>query len=421
MIALHDRMFRAAVLRRRGDEDWVAAEKEAFHVLRDLIVDPYRQQPVVPSCTLLKDQIVWGRCPVRMDFAGGWSDTPPYSLEHGGAVLNIAIELNGQPPIQVFARQTNELVLSIRSIDLGLTEKLKTYDDVRAYDQLDSGFTLARAAFALSGFHPAFNGDCHSSLKEQLSAMGGGVEISMLSAIPKGSGLGTSSILAATILGVLSDFGGMAWDAAAIARRTLALEQLLTSGGGWQDQVGGIFPGIKLIKTVPGLEQEPEIRWLPGRFFQGPEKVCMLLYYTGITRVARDILGEIVRGIFLNSQERLKIVDAIAQTAHLCHDAVQRNDFAAFKEAVRRSWALNKQLDPGTNPPEIQRILDQAGDDLDAAKLLGAGGGGYLFMIARDTAAAQRIRQRLEASPPNNGARFVDFSLSETGLRITRS
>jgi galactokinase/mevalonate kinase-like predicted kinase len=233
--------------------------------------------------------------------------------------------------------------------------------------------------------------------------------------------LGTSSILAATILGVLSDFGGMAWDEAAIARRTLALEQLLTSGGGWQDQVGGIFPGIKLVKTVPGLEQEPEIRWLPGRFFQGPEKACMLLYYTGITRVAHDILGEIVRGIFLNSQERLDIVDAIAQTAHLCHDAVLRNDFAAFTETVRKSWMLNRRLDAGTNPPEIQRILDQAGDDLSAAKLLGAGGGGYLFMIARDATAAVRIRNELETHPPNNGARFVDFSLSETGLKITRS
>lgn len=421
MIALHDRMFRAAVMRRRGEENWKTAEREAFQLLRDLIVDPYRAQPVVPKNTLLKDQIVWGRCPVRMDFAGGWADTPPYSLEHGGAVLNIAIELNGQPPIQVFARRTNEPELTIRSIDLGLAEQLKTYDDVRAYDQLGSGFTLARAAFALAGFHPDFNGEAFASLEEQLTALGGGVEISMLSAIPKGSGLGTSSILAATILGVLSDFGGLAWSRTEIAQRTLALEQLLTSGGGWQDQVGGIFPGIKLVKTAPGLTQEPEVRWLPGRFFQGPEKACMLLYYTGITRVAYDILSEVVRSIFLNSKERLDTVDAIAQTAFQCHDAVQRGDFDSFIAAVQQSWRLNKQLDAGTNPPEVQQILDAAGDELAAAKLLGAGGGGYLFMIARNPDAALRIRQRLESTPPNNGARFVDFSLSETGLQITRS
>lgn len=421
MIALHDRMFRAAVRRRRGDNSWLEREKEAFQILRDLIVDRYKHQPAVPACTLLDDQIVWGRCPVRLDFAGGWADTPPYSLEHGGSVLNIAVELNGQPPIQVFGRKTAEPVLTIRSIDLGLAETLNTYEDVRAYDKLGSGFTLARAAFALAGFHPDFNGGRFQTLEEQLKAMGGGVEISMLAAIPKGSGLGTSSILAATILGVLSDLGGLKWNTVEITQRTLALEQMLTSGGGWQDQVGGVFPGIKLVQTAPGLEQVPVVRWLPDRFFHGPEKARMLLYYTGITRIAQDILGEIVRGIFLNSNERLETVNGIARASVFCHDAIQRNDFEAFTEAVRRSWTLNKELDSGTNPESVQEIFDIAGDDLAAAKLLGAGGGGYLYMIANNADAALRIRERLESDPPNDGARFVEFALSETGLQISRS
>lgn len=421
MLALHDRMFRAAVLRQRGDAKWEGREKEAFRILRDLIVDRYKQKPVVPACTLLQDQIVWGRSPVRLDFAGGWADTPPYSLEHGGAVLNIAIELNGQPPIQVFARKTEAFELTIRSIDLGLAERLTTYEDVRAYDKLGSGFALARAAFAMAGFHPDFNGGVFQTLEEQLRSMGGGIEICMLAAIPKGSGLGTSSILAATMLGVLSDLAGFRWDKVEITQRTLALEQMLTSGGGWQDQVGGVFPGIKLVQTVPGLEQVPVVRWLPGRFFQGPEKERMLLYYTGITRVAHDILGEIVRGIFLNSRERLETVHAIAEAALFCQDAIQRDDFEAFTEAVRRSWELNRRLDRGTNPSAVQDIYDVAGDDLAAGKLLGAGGGGYLFMIANDASAARRIRERLETDPPNDGARFVNFQLSETGLQVTRS
>ena len=421
MIALHERMFHAAVQRRRGDETWPHHEKEAFRILRDLILDRYKEQIVNPSCTLLEDQMVWGRCPVRLDFAGGWSDTPPYSLEHGGSVLNIAVELNGQPPIQVFARRTPEYELMIRSIDLSKMERLKTYDDVCAYDGLGSGFTLARAAFALAGFHSDFNGGTFQTLEEQLKAMGGGIEISMFAGVPKGSGLGTSSILAATILGVLSDFAGLKWDKVEITQRTLALEQMLTSGGGWQDQVGGVFPGIKLVRTMPGLEQEPEVRWLSGRFFQGPEKARMLLYYTGITRVAHDILGEVVRGVFLNSHARIKTVDAIAAAAETCCDAVQKGDFEAFAEAIRRSWELNNQLDPGTNTPAVQEILDDAAADLTAAKLLGAGGGGFLFMIANDVDAANRIQRRLEDNPRNRGARFVDFALSENGLQVTRS
>jgi len=421
MIALHDRMFRAAVHRRRGDDCWELREKEAFQLLRDLIVERYRRDPVAPACTLMDDQIVWGRCPIRLDFAGGWTDTPPYSLEHGGSVLNIAIELNGQPPIQVFARKTEEPVLTIRSIDLGLAEQLKNYEDVRAYDKIGNGFALARAAFAISGFHPDFNGGSFQSLEKQLTAMGGGVEVSMLAAIPKGSGLGTSSILAATLLGVLSDLANLKWDKVEITQRTLALEQMLTSGGGWQDQVGGVFPGVKLVQTIPGLEQEPTVRWLHSRFFQGPETKRMLLYYTGITRVAHDILGEIVRGIFLNSSSCLATVDAIAQAAKDCHDAIQQDDFEAFTQIVARSWQLNQQLDAGTNPPAVQEIFEMVGDNLAGGKLLGAGGGGFLFMIATDEESALRIREKLESNPPNAGARFVDFSVSETGLQVTRS
>lgn len=421
LVALHERMFRAAVERRRGSAEWQVSEQEAFGLLRTQIVDRYRRQTVRPKSTVLKDQIVWGRCPIRLDFAGGWADTPPYCMWHGGTVLNVAVELNGQPPIQVFARRTEEPELVIRSIDLGLMERLNSYDDVRAYDKLGSGFTVARAAFALAGFHPDFNGGAFGSLQEQLEELGGGVEISMLAAIPKGSGLGTSSMLAATILGVLSDFCGLSWDRIEVVQRTLALEQMLTSGGGWQDQVGGVFPGVKLVKTVPGLEQSPVVRWLPSRFFQGANKARMLLYYTGVTRVAYDVLGEIVRGMFLNSRPRLDALEEIVATAEYCYDAIQRDDFEGFAEAIRRSWALNNELDPGTNTPEVQRILDRVADDLLAAKLLGAGGGGYLFMIANDAEAALRIRERLEAEPSGSGARFVEFDLSETGLHITRS
>jgi hypothetical protein len=52
---------------------------------------------------------------------------------------------------------------------------------------------------------------------------------------------------------------------------------------------------------------------------------------------------------------------------------------------------------------------------------LGAGGGGYLFLMARDPDAARRIRLRLTTEPPNDKARFVEMTLSETGLQVTRS
>ena len=77
----------------------------------------------------------------------------------------------------------------------------------------------------------------------------------MLSAIPAGSGLGTSSILASTVLGSLNDFCGLGWDKNEIGRRTLVLEQLLTTGGGWQDQFGGLLAGVKLLQTQRGFDR----------------------------------------------------------------------------------------------------------------------------------------------------------------------
>ncbi|MGV2541637.1 bifunctional fucokinase/L-fucose-1-P-guanylyltransferase, partial [Bacillus pumilus] len=92
-----------------------------------------------------------------------------------------------------------------------------------------------------------------------------------LAAIPAGSGLGTSSVLAATVLGALSDFCALGWDKQTIGRRTLELEQMLTTGGGWQDQFGGLLHGVKLLQTQPGFEQTPSVRWLPDGLFTQPE------------------------------------------------------------------------------------------------------------------------------------------------------
>ena len=423
VLPVHDQMFRSEVSKWRGD---IAAadryEAEAFRRLHNLLIDPLKAEKTVPVCTVMEDQIVWARSPARVDIAGGWSDTPPYCLEHGGSVFNVAFNLNGQPPIQVFVRNTKERALVIRSIDLGLKEELYTYEDVGAYRGIGSGFAIARAAFALAGFHPDFNGVCFQTLEKQLENFGGGIEVSLLAAVPKGSGMGTSSILAGTLLGGLADFCGLAWDRMEIARRVSALEQMLGTGGGWQDQYGGLFPGAKLIETRPGLAQAAVIRWAPGEFFdEAVRSGRMLLYYTGITRIAHSVLGEIVRSMFLNQAKVLAEIDAIAANGHKAFEALQRNDWTGFVESVRRSWTLNQSLDSGVNPPEVQSIISCIEGKYEALKLAGAGGGGYMLILAKDRNAAAAIRQALAGNPPNNKSRFIDIEVSRTGLQISRS
>lgn len=423
MQRVHDQMFRSAVLRHRRAADWAQYEANAFQRLRDLIAHDAQLSPARPRRQVLEDQIVWARSPVRFDLAGGWTDTPPYCIEHGGKVLNVAADLNGQPPIQVFARLSERPELVLRSIDLGVEERVRTYAELDTFARPDSAFALAKAAFALAGFLPRFHAEGgFSSLEAQLRDFGGGVELSLLSAVPKGSGLGTSSILAATVLAALSDLCGLNWDRHVLFTRTLALEQMLTTGGGWQDQAGAIFRGIKLVETEPGLQQKPSLRWLPQHLFDHTRaNRSILLYYTGITRLAKNILAEIVRGIFLNSPVHLGIIADIGANADFAGAALQQCDYDLLQAAIRNSWSLNQRLDAGTNPPAVQGILEAVSDYLGGAKLLGAGGGGYLLMLAKDEQAAARVRQTLTERPPNARARFVDFTVSETGLVVTRS
>jgi galactokinase/mevalonate kinase-like predicted kinase len=336
--------------------------------------------------------------------------------------VNIAIELNGQPPLQAYVRPSKEYRIVLRSIDLGASEVVETYEQLGDFMHVGSPFSIPKAALALAGFLPRFSAEVFPSLKAQLEAFGGGIELTLLSAVPAGSGLGTSSILAATVLGAVSDFCSLAWDKNEIGRRTLVLEQLLTTGGGWQDQFGGVLGGVKLLETTRGFEQNPVVRWLPDDVFTQPEyQSCHLLYYTGVTRTAKKILAEIVRRMFLNQHEQLLMLRAMKAHALDMYEAIQRNDFAEMGRLVRKTWKQNQLIDSGTNPDAVRRITDLIDDLCLGYKLPGAGGGGYLYMVAKDPEAAARVKQIIQQSEQNTNARFVDMTLSKKGLQISRS
>ena len=408
MTRIHNAMF-------RGESD------KAFSLLREGLLEG---QEIVgtPQRDIADDQIVWGRSPVRIDIAGGWTDTPPYCLMEGGNVINFAIELNGQPPLQVYIKPSREYHIVLRSIDLGAMEVVETNEQLTDFMHVGSPFSIPKAALVLAGFG-SHNGirtlcDIHSQLEE----FGCGIELTLLSAIPAGSGLGTSSILAATVLGALNDFCGLGWDKNEIGRRTLMLEQMLTTGGGWQDQFGGILSGVKLLQTGRGFDQSPKVRWLPNDLWTQPEyRACHLLYYTGITRTAKSILAEIVRRMFLNHSGEIRQLREMKDHTMEMYEAIQQNDFQRMGLLVRKTWAQNQALDYGTNPQAVSKLTDLIDDLCMGYKLPGAGGGGYLYMIAKDPEAAVRIKQILTENSTNRNARFVEMTLSTIGLQISRS
>ena len=410
MTRIHNAMF-------LGDSE------KAFSLLRQGLTQRDSSYATLANCDVIKepslcvadDQIVWGRSPVRIDIAGGWTDTPPYCLMEGGNVINFAIELNGQPPLQAYVRPSKELRVVLRSIDLGAMEVVETTEQLTDFMHVGSPFSIPKAALVLAGFGKRV-------LREELEAFGAGIELTLLSAIPAGSGLGTSSILASTVLGALNDFCGLGWDKNEIGHRTLMLEQMLTTGGGWQDQFGGVLGGVKLLQTGRGFDQSPQVRWLPNDLWTQPEyRACHLLYYTGITRTAKSILAEIVRRMFLNHHEELSLLREMKVHTMEMYEAIQRNDFLQMGLLVRKTWQQNQTLDSGTNPPQVAALTSLIDDLCLGYKLPGAGGGGYLYMIAKNPEAAARIKQILGEHRQNKNARFVEMTLSTKGLQISRS
>lgn len=406
----------------RGDND------KAFGLLREGIVKTSNangiNMPTLSSMSnkVATDQIVWGRSPVRIDIAGGWTDTPPFCLMEGGSVVNLAIELNGQQPIQTYVKPCREHHVVLKSIDLGASEIVETYEQLADFKRVGSPFSIPKAALALAGFLPQYSQEKYPDLKSQLMAFGCGIEITLLSAIPAGSGLGTSSVLAATVLGTINDFLSLGWDKNEICHKTLVLEQLLTTGGGWQDQFGGVLQGVKLLQTCKGFEQQPIVHWLPTDLYTQPEyQACHLLYYTGITRTAKTILAEIVQKMFLNDHDQVALLREMKAHSLQMYEAIQRNDFKEMGKLVGKTWLQNQAIDAGTNPLEVKKLTDLIDDLCLGYKLPGAGGGGYLYMVAKDPEAAARIKVILNANRPNGNARFVGMNLSKTGLQVSRS
>jgi len=404
--------------------DWARRAKAyVFERQGRTIIDSRQRKGPPPRSALRDDEIVWGRAPARLDFGGGWADTPPYSLECGGCVINAAIDLNGQPPIGVYARVIDEPVIRIASIDVGTRVEIRQLSDLLDYRAVSGEFSMAKAALALSGFSPeTADWPADVTLAQMLGHFGGGLELTTLAAIPKGSGLGTSSILGAALVAVVHSVVGADLDRRTLFHAVLKLEQMLTTGGGWQDQIGGVIDGVKVITTGPGMVPEPTLHAAVADVLDPQANGGVsLLYYTGITRLAKNILQQVVGRYLDRNHAALATQREIHAMAPHVARAMARKDLPAFGRLVAAAWEQNKRLDPGSTTPEVDAVLDRIGPHIHGAKLLGAGGGGFMLIICKTPADAAAVREMLDADPPNARARFFDFSISTEGLVVTVS
>ena len=214
---------------------------------------------------------------------------------------------------------------------------------------------------------------------------------------------------------------GRELDDHALSQAVMQLEQRMTTGGGWQDQAGGIFPGAKLLITGPGLRQRIRVQpvaWSAERRVEFSER--MVLYGTGIQRMAKDLLRQVVSRYLARETATIQVLHSIKTLAVEMSYAMGEGDWKHLGELMDRHWQLNQLLDPHTANAPINGILDRARPYIYGAKLAGAGGGGFLMLLARDAEAAAALRTVLAQDAPERGA-CVSYRIAEEGLRVQTS
>jgi galactokinase/mevalonate kinase-like predicted kinase len=395
--------------------------RAAFRHLNDTILGSSMSAVERPRNVLRPGETIWGRGPARLELGGGWTDTPPYTLEYGGEVINTAVNLNGQPPIHCYCRVVEDPVIRLSSIDGGSHLEIAGLEELLDYRRPGDRFALAKAALAISGFSPEMaEWTSGVTLAEMLAEFGGGIELTTLVGIPQGSGLGTSSILGAVIMAVIRRMLGRPQNQRELFHDVLRLEQALTTGGGWQDQIGGGVGGTKITSTAPGMFPDPRIHYVPSDVLDPHQNGgSTLLYYTGLTRLAKNILEQVVGGYLNRDRAIMAALAEEHQVARDVADAMRRKDAAAFGHCLNAAWELQKRLCGTVTNEAIETLLGKVRPHVHGMRISGAGGRGFLIMIAKSPQDAAQVREMLEREPLNERSRFFEFEINEKGIEVT--
>lgn len=331
--------------------------------------------------------------PLRVNWGGGWSDTPPYCNENGGTVLNVAILLNGKKPVEVTLERIDELKIVFDSRDMDVHGEFDTIEPLQATGDPFDPFALQKACLLACGIIPQKG----YKLEDILRRLGGGfVMHSEVTDVPKGSGLGTSSILSAACVKAVFEFTGIEFTEEDLYAHVLAMEQIMSTGGGWQDQVGGATPGLKYISSMPGLKQEIKVTHV-----EIPESARkelderFVLIYTGQRRLARNLLRDVVGRYVGNEPDSLFALEEIQKTAALMRFELERGNVDGFAKLMDYHWELSEKVDAGSSNTLIEQIFSSIEELIDGRLVCGAGGGGFLQVILKKGITREDVENRL--------------------------
>jgi len=422
-----------------------------------------------------------------------------FAARGGGLVVNVAVAVDGQQPIGTRSRLvtvatpsegagaaaggTSAPGITIRTRArpaggaaggsegadgapgvVATTLHVTTLSDLSDYNQPHAEGAIVKCALlclglvrlpSTSAFALSSKGADYSTvppLAEQLTArLGGGLEVETWSLLPHGSGLGGSSILSATVLASLARTVGLVFDLPSLNHLVLLVEQMLSTGGGWQDQVGGMWPGVKassctatlpVAVTVqplsrPGLTppvmaaQHAHGSGVPGAV-TGPAAVDpelstwlndhLVLVYTGKTRLAKNLLQRVLRQWAMRENDVTQRVADLRTNAVTMAAGIVARDAAAVGASLSAYWEQKKGMAPMAEPAEVAALIKSLVESGVAcgASLTGAGGGGFLVVVTREPKAAAAVARVVAARPgaAEAGLSVHTATVDEMGLVV---
>ena len=373
------------------DSDYI---NKAYLLINKTILNSYHSLiKYNDGLSIQKDETLI-KMPLRINFGGGWTDTPPYCIEHGGTVLNTAILLNGELPVSVSLKKINENKIILRSDDMNAYGEFNDILDLQDTGNPFDEFALQKAALIATGVIPISGGD----LNNILNRLGGGfIMQSEVTNVPKGSGLGTSSILSSCCVRAISDFFGIGLSNEDVISTVICVEQIMSTGGGWQDQVGGLYPGLKLIKSKPGVVQQLNIENISLK-----EKTInelndrLVLISTGQRRLARNLLRSVLSNYLSNNPDTLFAMNRISALAEEMKKALLNDDIDLFGQLMNKHWEMSKKIDSGSTNELIEQIFESISDLICGQMVVGAGGGGFLQVVLKQGVVKEQLKQRIE-------------------------
>lgn len=318
------------------------------------------------------------QAPVRVSFFGGGTDFPQHMRKHGGVVLSTAINRFAYTTVQEFNHKffDHRLRISYRK-----TETPRNVEEIE---------------------NPAIRACCQKLKIED------GVELHYMADLPARTGLGSSSSFVVGMLLALHAFQGRFRAACDLAKEAIEVERfILKETGGYQDQIIAAYGGLCLIRFDKREDFSVTQLSLARERIEDLQQ-HMLLLYTGIQRDSYTVLDRQVAGIDKNQEHLLKMGRLAEEAAGvLCSDA----PILQFGEMLHESWRLKKMLSD-VSLSAIDRAYDIAcSKGATGGKLLGAGQGGFLLMMA-NPADHDRICAALPEMPP------VKARINAPGARV---